>query len=193
MNANYWEERWQNKETGWDIGYPSPPIVHYTEQLSDKNIRILIPGAGRAYEAIHLHRRGFTNVYVCDWAASAFAYLRVTAPDFPADHLIISDFFELNLAFDLLLEQTFFCAIDPSLRPKYVEHAAKLLRPNGKLAGLLFNRDFPDRNPPYGGSKAAYESLFRRHFDILQLEVSKHSIPERLGSELFIELAVKQQ
>ncbi|MEL7221143.1 MAG: methyltransferase domain-containing protein [Bacteroidota bacterium] len=191
MNADYWEERWQNDETRWDIGYASPPLIRYTEQLDNKEIRILIPGAGRAHEAAHLHRTGFTQVYVCDWAETAFTHLKQSTPDFPAEHLIIGDFFDLDYSFDLLLEQTFFCAIDPALRPKYVEQAARLLQPKGKLAGLLFNRDFQDHNPPYGGTQAEYEQLFRKYFNILQLATSEHSIPSRLGAELFIELAVK--
>lgn len=191
MNADYWEERWQNNETRWDIGYASPTIIRYAEQLDNKDLRILIPGAGRSHEAIYLHQNGFSNVFVCDWAATAFSYLRQSTPDFPESHLIVGNFFDLNLSFDLLLEQTFFCAIDPALRPEYVEQAARLLQPNGKLAGLLFNRDFPERNPPYGGNQAEYEQLFRSHFNILQLEASQHSIPSRLGAELFIELKVK--
>lgn len=191
LSSDYWEDCWQREDTRWDIGYASPPLVKYTDQLQDKNIRILIPGAGRAHEAIHLHRSGFTQVYVCDWAATAFDHLKTAAADFPEEHLIVGDFFNLDLRFDLLLEQTFFCAITPDLRPKYVEQVAKLLQPTGKIAGLMFDTDFPKRNPPYGGSKAEYEALFSPQFHILQMDTSPDSIPSRLGNELFVEMQVK--
>jgi len=51
---------------GWDIGYPSTPIKEYADQLTDKSIQILIPGAGNAYEAEYLWKQGFSNVHILD-------------------------------------------------------------------------------------------------------------------------------
>lgn len=190
LSADFWERRWQEQQTGWDIGQASPPLMQYVEPLLEDNPRILIPGAGRAYEAIALHQLGFTQVFVCDWADSAFDHLRRTAPDFPADHLLVSDFFELPLEedIDLVLEQTFFCAIDPSLRPRYVEKMHSILKPGGHLAGVLFAQPFAFAGPPFGGTKEEYETLFSSHFSILEMAISPHSIRPRLGNELFIEL-----
>lgn len=190
LNAEFWERRWQKQQTGWDIGQASPPLMRYAEPLLKENPRILIPGAGRAYEAIALHQLGFTQVYVCDWADSAFDHLRQTAPDFPEEHLLVSDFFELPVSeeFDLILEQTFFCAIDPSLRPRYVEKTHSMLKPGGRIAGVLFARPFSFEGPPFGGTKAEYETLFSSHFTILKLDISPDSIAPRLGNELFVEL-----
>ncbi len=190
LNAKFWERRWQEQQTGWDIGQASPPLMQYAERLLNQNPRILIPGAGRAYEAIALHQLGFTQVYVCDWVDSAFDHLRQTAPDFPKDHLLVSDFFDLPLSeeLDLILEQTFFCAIDPSLRPRYVEKTHSMLKPGGRIAGVLFARPFPFEGPPFGGTKTEYETLFSSHFTILNLDISPDSIAPRLGNELFVEL-----
>lgn len=190
LSADFWERRWQEQQTGWDIGQASPPLMQYAQPLLKENPRILIPGAGRAYEAIALHQLGFTQVFVCDWADSAFDHLRQTVPDFPEDHLLVSDFFELPLEddIDLVLEQTFFCAIDPSLRPRYVEKMHRILKPGGRLAGVLFASPFPFEGPPFGGTKAAYEALFSPRFTILNLAMSPYSIAPRLGNELFVEL-----
>lgn len=185
LNADFWEARWQAGTTGWDIGAVSPPIQAFIDGLTNKDIRILIPGAGRAYEAQYLHQKGFTQVYVCDWAESAFVALRQGQTDFPADHLLIADFFQLELKVDLILEQTFFCAIQPGMRPDYVKQAAHLLRPAGEIAGLFFAREFPFKGPPFGGSREEYEALFKPHFDILQLEIATNSIKPRQGRELF--------
>ena len=54
--------------TGWDIGGPSTPLVKYFDQLADKQRKILIPGAGNAYEAEYLWAQGFSNVHVLDIA-----------------------------------------------------------------------------------------------------------------------------
>lgn len=42
----------------------------------------------------------------------------------------------------VLMEQTFFCAINPSLRKDYVAKMHELLAPNGKLVGVLFDKEF---------------------------------------------------
>jgi len=70
MNTNsenkYWSKRYEENQTGWDIGYPSTPIKTYVDQLENKDLKILIPGAGNAYEAEYLWQQGFKNVHVLD-------------------------------------------------------------------------------------------------------------------------------
>ena len=61
---NYWEERYQKQDTGWDIGTISTPLKEYIDQLTDKKCRILLPGAGNGYEFDYLIHKGFTNVFV---------------------------------------------------------------------------------------------------------------------------------
>lgn len=190
LDKNYWEKRWDSQKTGWDIGYASPPLLRYTKNLA-KDTRILIPGAGSAYEAIHLHQQGFTQVYVCDWAADAFNQLKEKCPDFPKDHIIVANYFELDLAVDLQLEQTFFCALAPSKRADYVKKASELIVEGGKLAGLLFGVEFSFDGPPFGGLKSEYTPLFETYFNILQMDIAPDSIPPRQGNELFIEMQKK--
>lgn len=186
LSADYWNERYVNVNTPWDIGDISTPLKNYFDGLVDKEQIILIPGAGKAHEAIYLHRQGFSQVYVCDWAASAFDLLKAEVPDFPEDHLLIGDFFDLELRVDLVVEQTFFCAIDPSLRSKYIQKMGQLLREEGKLVGLLFAQEFNRSGPPFGGTITEYRSLFGPHFDILHMDIAPDSIKPRLGNEVFI-------
>lgn len=185
LNPEYWENRYQTQQTGWDIGYANPALLKLLAPL-DKYTRILIPGAGRAYEAIWLHQQGFKQVWICDWASSAFEHLLHQCPDFPREHLLCQDFFTLQLEVDLLLEQTFFCAIDPSLRSAYVRKSASILHTKGKLVGLLFGVHFEKPGPPFGGSAEEYRQLFDSHFRILTLEVAQDSILPRKGTELLV-------
>ena len=190
LDAHYWQTRYQEQNTPWDMGQVSPPLRHYIDQLEDKDIRILIPGAGRAYEAAYLHQRGFRHVYVCDWADAAFAWLRMQVPDFPRAHQLTEDFFDLAIEVDLIMEQTFFCAIDPDDRPAYAEQAADLLAEAGKLVGLFWATEFAE-GPPYGGHLSEYRTLFRPYFRIVYADISPYSIPPRAGRELFLELVKK--
>ncbi len=191
LDKNYWQHRYLEGNTPWDIGYTSPPLKDFIDELEDTECRILIPGAGRAYEAVYLHRRGFKQVFVCDWVDEAFDHLRAEVPDFPKEHLLCADFFELDGVFDLILEQTFFCAQSPSLRDSYISKAAYLLRTGGCLVGLLFAQPFEKEGPPFGGTKDEYRLLFSSKFEIIQMEMAKNSILQRSHNELFFKLIKK--
>lgn len=183
LDADYWSKRYLEQETGWDIGYGSTPLVEYLQSITDKNISILIPGCGNAHEAQWLLQNGFTNVTVLDISPVLTAALEERFKGQPIN-ILTGDFFEHKGQYDLILEQTFFCALDPSLRSKYVEQMHQLLKPAGKLVGVLFNREF-EGGPPFGGSKEEYEALFSEHLRIKKMELCYNSIPQRKDAELF--------
>ena len=191
MNKNlkeFWNNKYSSGNIGWDIGSVSTPLKNYFDQLTDKQIKILIPGAGNAYEAEYLHNSGFSNVYVVDLAPVPIANLKKRVPSFSDEHLIEQNFFDLEFEnfFDLIIEQTFFCAIKPSLRGKYAEKTYQLLNNNGKLCGLLFNDPLYIDHPPYGGNKNEYISYFEKLFKFKKFENCYNSILPRKDRELFI-------
>ena len=186
LNSNYWNLRYKNQDTGWDIGKASIPIIEYINQLKDKSIKILIPGCGFAYEAEYLYNNGFKNVIIIDFSNIALQEFKNRVPNFPKSHLIQDDFFKHNQLYDLVIEQTFFCALHPSLREKYVQHCHELLKPKGKLVGLLFNDKMNDDKPPFGGSEKEYIQLFSKYFKINIIKNCYNSIKPREGRELFI-------
>lgn len=183
--SEYWQQRYLATDTPWDIGGVSPALKRFIDGLSDSSIRILIPGAGRAYEAAYLHAKGFDQTFVCDWAPQAFEQLVQTAPDFPEPHMLVADFFSLDLKVDLILEQTFFCAIHPRQRAQYVQKVHDLLTDGGWIAGLLFDCTFDKEGPPFGGDREEYTSLFSELFSLVELESAVDSIRPRAGRELF--------
>lgn len=195
--ADFWQNRYNTGETGWDIGQISPPLKAYIDYLQQQGVakdhKFLIAGAGNAYEASYLHEQGFSEVYVLDFAPQPLANFAKNHPTFPPEHLLQADFFGLNpkqYAFDFIIEQTFFCAIDPARRADYAQQMAKLLAPHGTLFGVLFNKQFA-QNPPFGGDIEAYRVLFSPLFDIKKLEPCYNSIPPRQGAELFMILQPK--
>jgi copper chaperone CopZ len=86
--------------------------------------------------------------------------------------------------YDIIIEQTFFCALPPTMRQRYVWKMHNLLNANGILAGLLFNRSF-DVSPPFGGSREEYEKLFFGAFEFENIETATNSIEPRANTELF--------
>jgi SAM-dependent methyltransferase len=190
--ASYWSELYQSGSAGWDIGNVSTPLKDYFDQLSDKSVRILIPGAGFAWEAQYLHQQGFTLVFVLDFAIEALEGFRKNNPGFPEKHLICEDFFKHQGEYDLIIEQTFFCALPRNSRRKYMTKMHELLHPEGILAGLLFNHEFPSENPPFGGSEAEYLSLLEPVFHLKKFETANNSIRPRSGREFFFVAKPKQ-
>lgn len=191
QNIDFWENKYTNGETGWDIGYVSTPIKEYIDQLYNKEIKILIPGAGNSYEAEYLHRNGFKNVVVIDWSKSALENILKRVPNFPKENLLELDFFEHQGEYDIIIEQTFFCAINTNLREKYTTKSHSLLSTNGKIVGLLFNIPLFEDHPPFGGNKDEYLKLFNTFFNIKTMETATNSIKSRENNELFIILEKK--
>jgi len=192
-DPQYWNSLYQQKETRWDIGYPSTPLKEYIDQVTDKNQSILIPGCGNSYEAEYLLQNGFTNITLIDIASLLTAALEKKFNNYLNKELTIitGDFFELSNQYDLIFEQTFFCALDPSLRKSYVKKMYELLKPGGILVGVLFNRSF-EGGPPFGGTQKEYEELFKEKFEIIKLEPCYNSIEPRAGSEVFINVKSKE-
>lgn len=192
MDKEFWEGRYKENKTGWDIGNVSLPLKDYFDQIENKDLKILIPGCGNAYEAIYLWENGFKNVFMLDISSEVVANFKRENPNFPADQIICEDFFTHSEQYDLIVEQTFFCALHPSKRKKYVTKMASILEPSGKIMGLLFKVDF-DGGPPFGGSQSEYEDLFEKEFELIKMEECYNSIEPRKGAELFFMMKLKPQ
>lgn len=159
--------------------------------MTNNDLRILIPGGGNGYEAGYLAEKGFKNTVLLDWSQAPLDAFGVQNVDFPHDNLVCEDFFLHNGQYDLVFEQTFFCAIDPNLRAAYAKKMHQLLVPGGKLVGVLFNITFAKEGPPFGGSDAEYRAYFEPYFTFRHFEPCYNSIPPRAGSELWMELVRK--
>ncbi|MEP7080997.1 MAG: methyltransferase domain-containing protein [Ginsengibacter sp.] len=189
-SSSYWDERYQEDNTPWDMKAPSPPLKNYIDSIENKNAAILIPGCGNAYEAGYLLEKGFTNVTVIDLASTVTAIIKKNYKD-TSLKVITGNFFELEYSYDYILEQTFFCAIDPSLRKAYVAKCYELLKPGGKIAGVFFNKKMVDVEPPYVATTEEYIELFQKKFNINKLEPCTTSVQPRMGTELYFEFEKK--
>jgi len=188
LDETYWNKRYINNDIGWDLGEVSKPLKMYIDQIEDKSLRILIPGGGQSYEAEYLFKNGFKNVYVVDVSRTALDTILTRIPEFPQDQLIHDNFFNITGTFDLIFEQTFFCALHPSLRVEYVSKMHSLLSNRGRLVGVLFNIPLYEDHPPFGGHKKEYIIYFDSCFSIDIMEPCYNSVSDRQGKELFIKL-----
>ncbi len=189
-HASDWDGMYAGGEHRWDIGGPSPPLV---AALARGEVvppgRALVPGCGFGHDVRLLAARGFDAVGVdfsrraVDEARRLAAATGVSGARFerrdalrlPAAH---------DGAFDLVFEQTFFCAVHPSRREDYVASLSRCLRPGGLLLGLFFT--FPaEEGPPFGTTP---EEILHRFvgtglFDLERARAPVESVHARQGRE----------
>ncbi len=185
LDRLYWNQKWMENQTGWDIGFTSPALMDYFKSIENKNAKVLIPGCGNAYEAETLIHLGFTAITLVDIAEELVKNLQEKFKDQPQIRILHKDFFDLEEKYDYIVEQTFFCALAPDLREAYVKKMASLLTDQGELFGLLFNRIFTQDGPPYGGTMGEYFPLFKQAFSSIEMDICEQSIGPRVGTELF--------
>ena len=186
FSESYWTELYKKNEAAWDAGSITTPLKTYVDQLKDKNIKILIPGAGNGHEAEYLFVNGFKNVFVLDISNAPIENIKKRLPAFPPNQLITGDFFKHEETYDLIMEQTFFCALDRDLQKKYAAQMQSLLKTGGRLAGVLFIDPLDNTIPPFALPKQDYIHLFQPYFKIRTLEPCYNSIKPRQGRELFM-------
>jgi len=196
----FWAGRYQAGETGWDHGEPSPGLIDFLKMhvgarrtVPVQPGTILVPGCGRGHDTRVLAKAGF-DVTAIDVVPQAIDDARrLTASDAGAQHAAplryeIADFFNLPPAlqgpYDWLFEHTFFCAIDPALRDRYVEIVTSLIKPGGRLLGIFYNIQ-PDTGPPFGTTREELTERFAPQFS-LEYESVPRSYESRTGKELLM-------
>ena len=189
-DSQYWSDRYLNNETEWDMHQVSPPLKSYIDTLKNKDLKILIPGCGNAYEAEYLLESGFNQVTIIDFSSVVTKKLKEKYKG-KSIQVVNENFFDHKGQYDLILEQTFFCALQPSLRENYVKHCYELLKDSGKIAGVFFNKKFATVEPPFIASDDEYKKLFQLLFKFLKFEPCTNSIAPRMGNELFFEFEKK--
>ena len=186
-NRKYWNDRYLSNDTPWDLQGPSPPLAQYLKGIPNKSAYLLFPGAGYGHEVAFAHQIGLTNSYYLDFSQTASKFFKERNPSISELNILTSDFFSLSMSFDYIIEQTFFCALNPDLRKKYVETMHRLLSKGGKLAGLFFATEFDKLGPPFGATEELYRTLFGDLFYIPRFEIAKNSVGPRAGNEYFFE------
>lgn len=190
LTAADWDARYRSGDTPWDLSGPTPEFqLLTTESWFPRKGRALVPGGGRGHDAILLAKSGLA-VDLIDFSPIALQEaLKEASQNKVVIHAYCRDFFTLpesgyhQQAYDLFLEYTFFCAIDPQQRKAYVEAAATLLKPGAYFIGLFFPLTSEKEGPPFVVSREEIETLFSPFFH-LQISEPKSSVKPRADREL---------
>ena len=185
FNQTYWDGLFETGNTRWDIGYISTPLKEYIDQIENKSLKILVPGAGNGYETEYLYKKGFTNVYYNDFSTHVIENFKKRCPLFPEQFILNHDFFSITGHFDIIIELAFFTSFEPEKREELAKKIYTLLKPKGKYIGVFFNHVFGEEHPPFGAVKENYLELVKGMFKVKTFEPAYNSIKPRAGRELF--------
>ncbi|XP_010277802.1 PREDICTED: probable thiol methyltransferase 2 isoform X2 [Nelumbo nucifera] len=143
-----WEKCWEEGLTPWDLGQPTPVILHLLQTDAFPKGRALVPGCGSGHDVFAI---ASPERYVVGLEISEIAVKKANEEDFFTWHPT-----EL---FDLIIDYTFFCAIEPSMRSAWASQVRDILKPDGELITIIFPISDHVGGPPYKVSVADYEEV----------------------------------
>lgn len=160
-DPEYWSERYDTRQTGWDMGEETPVFralrerqeIPFGPQRAGRNTRLWIPGCGYGHDALALAEAGY-DVTAVDFSdrplhilAERARHRSLRVKCVQADVCALPP--SLDGTFDLALEYTCYCAILPERRTEYVQALARSLCPGGWLVALFFPTDGREGGPPF--------------------------------------------
>lgn len=167
--TEFWQARFESKQTGWDRGGPSPQLLAWLDGEVLKPCRIAVPGCGRGWEVVELARRGFEVVGLDYTQAAVDEALALCAQEGVKAEIVRADVLRHVPAkpFDAVYEQTCLCAIHPEHWMAYAGQLKGWLKPGGELFAMFMQMVRPGataegliEGPPYHCDINAMRALF---------------------------------
>ncbi|KAM3280101.1 hypothetical protein ACQJBY_047098 [Aegilops geniculata] len=182
QSSEGWRRCWEQGVTPWDLGQPTPAVVKLVQSGTLPAGNVLVPGCGGGYDAVALSGGG-RSVVGLDLCDAVIQRARQRSSDVA---FVCADFFTWAPPepFHLIFDYTFFCALDPSLRPAWAARMEELLRPDGELITLMYLPQGQDSGPPYNTTVLDYEEVLKPlGFFIESIEDNDVAVEPRKGLE----------
>jgi SAM-dependent methyltransferase len=189
-----WDARYREQNTPWDLGDAPPALRRLLGSLPPGRLRVLVPGAGPGHDAIAWARAGH-DVVAVDFAPSAVAAARARARKAGVSlEVVEADVFalppEFAGAFDVVWEQTCYCAIPLDRRRAYATAMARALKPGGVFLGLLWHHG-QEGGPPFDVTVADVRGDLAEAFEEVSIEPVVDSVESR-ASEFLATFRVRE-
>lgn len=201
LRPQYWQGRFESGDTPWELGHPSVVLLEAFDLLAHSGqplagMTVLSPGCGRGADAFELVQQG-AQVIAVDWSPTAVSALKErfakSGSSSKGLEVIPGDFFVMRpRQVDCVAEHTFFCAIDPVSRPRYVQRIAEWIRPGGFLVGNFFvlpeataaalpklSLTQSGEGPPFATTVEELERLLSPYFTTVVLQQASKQEPDR--------------
>lgn len=184
-SATYWDHRYRNNKTGWDLGDAPEWLDQKAQSLAP--CKVLVVGSGHGHDARAFARAGH-EVLGVDFAPRAIEAAQIASTNFDPARLryLQADVFDLGIepdsplreAFDLVWEQTCLCAIDPARRPDYFAAISRVLRSKGQWHAVLWVHH-NEGGPPYHLDAPMVHAMVPNNYARTHFEVLTNAHPER--------------
>jgi len=191
----FWENLYSEGKDYWDQKGPTPALQEFFKSKLCPKAKVgsvLVPGAGRGYDAEQWASRGHETVAVdfCPTAVDALDSLCRKTKNLKALDL---DIFELSpkdpkkcgQLFDIVYDYCCFTAIHPGRRDECIEVWYKMLKPDGVVIAFfypLFNGNTM-QGPPHCTSEGELMARLDGIFDIVDKFKPTKSLKDRAGKE----------
>ena len=182
-----WEDRYRTGDMPWEKGAPHPALIDFLKSNPVHGC-VLVPGCGTGHDVRALAATA-DEVVGLDIAPSAIARAKLQ-PSVGGERYQLGDLFalpqKLRGVFDVVFEHTCFCAIDPSLREKYVSAVASALKRGGHLLAIFYldpGLDPGEPGPPHGVTREELDRFFSPTFTLLREWQPAATYPGREGRE----------
>jgi SAM-dependent methyltransferase len=177
----FWTERFEQQFMPWDRGGVPAALRQFVTE-SPQPRATLIPGCGAGHEVAYLSEAGW-DVVAIDFSPAAVAAAKAGLGRW-SDRVIEADFFtfapQKPIAF--IYECAFLCALPRARWPSVIERWARLLAPEGVLAGFFFFDD-AEKGPPFGADRIELERMLSAHFKQIDDRPVTDSVPVFAGRE----------
>ena len=189
---NFWSTKYQEWEKtqqppGWELGSVAQPLPDILPQIKLPRCRVCVLGCGTGHDAAYLASKGHIVTGV-DISPEAIARANALHKNERLS-FVQADAFEFAKKsrgeYDLVLEHTFYCAINPERRNDLARLWHSMLSEHGFLLGIFFIMDRTG-GPPFGSSEWELRERLKERFDFLYWTRWRKSLPERLGKELVV-------
>ncbi|KTC75977.1 thiopurine S-methyltransferase [Legionella birminghamensis] len=198
MDKNFWLQKWQSKDIGFNQQQPNKLMQRYFPSLKlEPGARIFVPLCGQSIDMLWLAEQGYQviGVELSELACSAFFdenkidYRIEPIKNFTvfySDKITIyaGDFFKISQAMlgsiDAVYDRAALIALPEEMRKLYSNHLTALISAGTMMLLIIttYNQD-EMRGPPFSVDEQEVEALYNNRFAITQLykkpfEVSAH-------------------
>lgn len=198
MDNQYWHQKWQSKEIGFNQLQPNLLLQDYFSSLKLKaGSCVFVPLCGKSIDMLWLSEQGYQVIGVelsqlaCDsfFKENKIAVTVTEILDFviyrsQAITIFCGDFFKINRTIlhpiDAIYDRAALIALPKTVRKLYAKHLIELATPATAmlLLTLVYNQN-EMRGPPFSVDEDEILALYSAHFDVHQLsskpcEVAAH-------------------
>lgn len=180
MSLEFWQSRWESKQTGFHEGKPHDFLVAHLPELVARagkaKLRVLVPLAGKSCDLGFLAGEGhdvvgveFVRLAIDELFEGQAVEEHALGPHraYTAGGvtMLCEDIFALDPpslgAFDLIFDRGALVALEPAARQRYVDLCRSLLSPTGTtlLAALAYDQS-KTHGPPWSVDGEAAAELF---------------------------------